>query len=174
MLCDAGIALRRKKATSLLEIDFRKLQIPPFALKIPPVAIDDLTSTILVNCVALEQCSHNTTKHFTAYIRFMNCLVRQPEDVRFLHTANIITRIQPDDHQYVINLLDRVRENVHFNARDSYLWKQYREIDSYYDSLGAYMWCNLARYNSLTLIVSILAATIALGSWLFTWLLPKR
>ncbi|XWS10592.1 hypothetical protein CRYUN_Cryun38cG0009600 [Craigia yunnanensis] len=174
LLCNAGITLRRKKANSLLEIDFRKLQIPPFALKIPPVAIDHLTSTILVNCVALEQCLNDTSKHFTAYIRFMNCLLRQPEDVRFLRTANIITRIQPDDHEYVINLLDSVREKIHFNARDSYLWKQYREIDSYYDSLGAYIWCNLAGYNVLSLVVSILAATIALCSWLFTWLLPTK
>ncbi|XVF77845.1 hypothetical protein PTKIN_Ptkin14bG0079800 [Pterospermum kingtungense] len=174
LLCNAGITLKRKKANSLLEIDFRKLNMPPFSLKIPPVAIDDLTSTILVHCVALEQCLRSTSKHFTAYIRFMNCLVRQPEDVRFLRTANIITAIQPDDHEYVINLFDSVRENVHFNARDCYLWKQYREIDSYYDSFGAYIWCNLAGYNALTLVVSTLAATIALGSWLFTWLLPKK
>ncbi|XWS10435.1 hypothetical protein CRYUN_Cryun39dG0077700 [Craigia yunnanensis] len=174
MLCKAGITLTRKKANSLLEIDFRKLQIPPFALKIPPVAIDELTSTILVNCVALEQRLHHTSKHFTAYIGFMTSLVRQSEDVRILCTANIITRIQRDDHQYVIKLLDTVREKVHFNDRDSYLWKQYREIDSYYDSFGAYIWCNLARHNALTLVVSILTVTIALGSWLTIWLFKKK
>ncbi|XVE78415.1 hypothetical protein DITRI_Ditri13aG0143200 [Diplodiscus trichospermus] len=173
LLCNAGITLKRNKAESFLEIDFRKLQIPPFALKIPPVAMDGLTATILMNCVAMEQCLHDTSKHFTAYIRFMNCLLREPEDVRFLRTANIITRIQPDDHEYVINLLDSVGEKVHLNARDSYLWKQYREIDSYYDSVGAFIWNKLARHDALKLVVSAVAA-IAVGNWLFPWLLPKK
>ncbi|OMO96380.1 hypothetical protein COLO4_15316 [Corchorus olitorius] len=96
LLCKAGISLRRKrKAKSLLAIDFRKLRIPPFSLRIPPIPIDDLTSAILVHCVTLEQCLINTCKHFTAYILFMNCLMRQPEDVEFLRVANIITGIHP-------------------------------------------------------------------------------
>ncbi|XWS27611.1 hypothetical protein CRYUN_Cryun26dG0131600 [Craigia yunnanensis] len=163
-LRSAGIAVRQKTAKSLLEIDFRKLQIPPLALKIPPVAIDDLTSTILVNCVALEQCFPDQSKHFTAYVCFMNCLMKQPEDVGFLRCVEIITRISQDEMCF-INMLNSLGRNVSFSVRDCYLWKQFREIHSYYNSFWASIRRNFFNYNNIMLYFSILQIAVGILSW---------
>ena len=165
-LRSAGITLRQKTAKSLLEIDFRKFQIPPLALKIPPVAIDDFTSTILVNCVALEQCLQNQSKHFTAYVCFMNCLMQQPDDVRFLRSVEIITRASQDDSGF-INMLNSLGRSVwpSFIVRDSYLWEQFREIHSYYNSWWASIRRNWFNYNNIMLYCSILQIAVGILSW---------
>ncbi|XP_021299549.1 UPF0481 protein At3g47200-like [Herrania umbratica] len=163
-LCSTGITVRKNIARSLLEIDFRKFQIPPLALKIPPVAIDEFTNTILVNCVALEQCLPDQSKHFTAYVCFMNCLMKRPEDVGFLRSVDIITRVSQDE-KYVINLLNSLGRNVSFSVRDWYLWKQLREIHSYYNSSWASIRRHLFCYNNIMLYCSVLQIAVGILSW---------
>ncbi|XVE53421.1 hypothetical protein DITRI_Ditri03aG0001800 [Diplodiscus trichospermus] len=134
------------------------------ALKIPPVAIDDLTSTILVNCVALEQCLPDQSKHFTAYVCFMNCLMKQPEDVGYLRSVDIITRVALDDKCF-INMLSSVGRNVGLSVRDSYLWKQLREIHSFYNSYWASIRHNLLHYNNMMLYCSVLQIAVGILTW---------
>ncbi|XVF77812.1 hypothetical protein PTKIN_Ptkin14bG0076600 [Pterospermum kingtungense] len=163
-LRSVGIVFRQKTDRSLLEIDFRKFHIPPLALKIPSVAIDDFTSTILVNCVALEQCLPDQTKHFTAYLCFMNCLMKQPEDVGFLRSVNIITRVSQNEMCF-INMLNSVGRNVSYSVRDCYLWKQFREIHSYYNGFWASIRRNLFHYNNIMLYCSFLQIAVGILSW---------
>ncbi|XVE82009.1 hypothetical protein DITRI_Ditri15bG0112700 [Diplodiscus trichospermus] len=160
----AGITVRQKTAKSLLEIDFRKFDIPPLALKIPPVAIDDLTSTILLNCVALEQCLPDQSKHFTAYVCFMNCLMKRPEDVGYLHSVDIITRVALKDECF-LNMLSSVGRSVGLSVRDSYLWKQLREIHSFYNSYWASIRRNLLHYNNIMLYCSVLQIAVGILAW---------
>ncbi|OMO59087.1 hypothetical protein CCACVL1_25094 [Corchorus capsularis] len=163
-LRSAGIILRQKTAKSLLEIDFRKFQIPPLALKIPPVAIDDFTNTILVNCVALEQCLPDQSKHFTAYVCFMNCLMKQPEDVGFLQSVYIIKHVSADEKCF-LNMLNSLGRNVSFSVRDCYLWKQFREINLYYNSWWASIRRNMFHYNNIMLYCSVLQIVVGVLSW---------
>ncbi|EOY14204.1 Uncharacterized protein TCM_033486 isoform 4 [Theobroma cacao] len=162
-LRSTGITVRKNIAKSLLEIDFRKFQIPPLALKIPPVAIDEFTNTILVNCVALEQCLPDQSKHFTAYVCFMNCLMKQPEDVGFLRSVDIITRVSQDE-RYIIDLLNSLGRYVSFSVRDCYLWRQLWDIHSYYNSSWASIRRNLFSYNNIMLYCSILQVEFMFGS----------
>ncbi|XP_022749440.1 UPF0481 protein At3g47200-like [Durio zibethinus] len=163
-LRNSGITVRQKTAKSLLEIDFRKLQIPPLALKIPPFPIDDVTSTILVNCVALEQYLPNRHRHFTSYVCFMNYLLKQPEDVEFLRSVDIIRGPYRDEMRF-INMLNNLGINLIFSVRGCYLWKQLREIHSYYNSCWASIRRNLVTYNSIMLYCSILQIVVAILSW---------
>ncbi|OMO76671.1 hypothetical protein COLO4_25494 [Corchorus olitorius] len=163
-LRSAGIILRQKTAKSILEIDFRKFQIPPLALQIPPVAIDDLTNTILVNCVALEQCLPDQSKHFTAYVCFMNCLMKQPEDVGFLQSVDIIKHVSADEKCF-LSMLNSLGRNVSFSVRDCYLWKQFREINLYYNSWWASIRRNMFHYNNIMLYCSILQIVVGVLSW---------
>ncbi|KAK8519763.1 hypothetical protein V6N13_031750 [Hibiscus sabdariffa] len=146
-LRSVGITVRQKTAKSLLEIDFRKFQIPPLALKIPPLAIDDFTNAVLVNCVALEQCFPDESKHFTAYACFMSCLLKQPEDVGYLH---IIKGVSQDETSF-ITTLNSIGTSLSATLRECYLWKQFCEIHSYYNSYWASIRLTLLRYNDFML-----------------------
>lgn len=164
-LRSSGIIFSQKVAAkTLLEIDFRKFQIPPLALKIPPVAVDDFTCTVLMNCVALEQCLPDQTKHFTAYVCFMNCLMKQPEDVGFLRSVDIITRVSQDEMGF-INMLNNVGRNASYSVRDSYLWKQFWEIHDYYNSFWASIRRNFFHFNSIMLYCSVLQIAVGILSW---------
>ncbi|XVF77808.1 hypothetical protein PTKIN_Ptkin14bG0076300 [Pterospermum kingtungense] len=161
----AGFGFNQKTAKSFLEIDFRRFHLPPLALKIPPVAIDDFTSTILVNCAAFEQCFEVENQYFSAYICFMNCLMRQPEDVEFLRSIEIISRVLQDETSF-IKMLNSVGSNVYYSTvRDCYLWKQCREIHSYYNSFWASIWRHLFDYSTIMLLCSILNIPISILIW---------
>ncbi|XP_022749439.1 UPF0481 protein At3g47200-like [Durio zibethinus] len=163
-LRNSGITVRQKTAKSLLEIEFRKVQLPPLALKIPPFPINDCTSTILVNCVALEQCSPVKDKHFTSYVCFMHYLVKEPEDVKFLRSVDIIKGPSQDEMRF-INMLNNLGLNFSYSARGCYLWKQLREIHSYYNSCWASIRRNFVNYNSIMLYCSIIQIVVAILGW---------
>ncbi|KAE8693534.1 Cysteine-rich RLK (RECEPTOR-like protein kinase) 8 [Hibiscus syriacus] len=164
-LRSVGITVRQKTAKSLLEIDFRKFQIPPLALKIPPLAINDFTNAVLANCVALELCFPDQSKHFTTYVCFMSCLVKQPEDVGYLRSADIIEGNAEDETSFM-NMLNSTGRNVRFTLRECYLWKQFREIHSYYNSYWASIRRNLLQYNHFMLYFTLLQVLVGILSWL--------
>lgn len=163
-LRSAGISVRQKAAKSLLEIDFKKFQIPPLALKIPPLAFDDFTNAIMVNCVAMEQCFNNESKHFTAYVCFMSCLMKQPEDVRYLRSADIINGISRDEESF-INMLNGIGTKVSATLRGCYLCKQFREIHCYYNSCWASISRSFFQYNHIMLFCSLLQIVVSIVGW---------
>lgn len=132
-LRQSGVKFKSRKRESFLDINYQNQ-----VLEIPYVTINDFTSTLLINCVALEQCQEKRPKYFTDYISFMSCLISQPRDVAFLFSDGIITRFSKDD-RYVVDLFANLGKNTDFNIRDSYLSKQFREVESYYSSNWAYM-----------------------------------
>ncbi|MBA0816411.1 hypothetical protein Gohar_001077 [Gossypium harknessii] len=160
----AGISVRQRTAKSLLEIDFKKFQIPPLALKIPPLAIDDFTNAILVNCVAVEQCFTDESKHFTAYVCFMSCLMKQPEDVGYLRSADIINGFSRDEESF-INMLNGIGTNVGSTLRECYLCKQFREIHCYYNSYWASISRSFFQYNHIMLYCSLLQIIVSIVGW---------
>ncbi|KAJ6927570.1 hypothetical protein NC651_011568 [Populus alba x Populus x berolinensis] len=150
----SGIKFRQRKCDSFLDINFRNC-----VLEIPSVTINDFTSTVLVNCVALEHCEEKRSKYFTDYVSFMNCLINQPRDVTFLCSEGIITRFSQDD-QYVADLFNTLGKNVAFNIRECYLSKIFREVESYYSS----NWATMRRtyFSSPWSFISVLSASILL------------
>ena len=107
-------------------------------LEIPTITINDVTASVLINCVAWEESLEDDLKYFSHYVSFMNCLVSQPRDVAFLCSDGIISRFSNDD-QYVANLFNNLAKSKVFNNRDCYLWKEFKEIQAYYCSNWATM-----------------------------------
>ncbi|EOY33492.1 Uncharacterized protein TCM_041464 [Theobroma cacao] len=129
----SGIKFKPKNSYSFLEVDFRNRVI-----EIPSITINDFTSTVLINWVALEQCLENSSKYFTDYVSFVNCLINQPRDVAFLCSDGITTRFS-QDNQYVANFLNHLGKNIDFNIRHCYLSKQIRDAEAYRSSNWATM-----------------------------------
>ncbi|XP_028059775.1 UPF0481 protein At3g47200-like [Camellia sinensis] len=154
----AGIKFRPQKKIngSFLDINFHK-----GVLEIPPITINDFTSTILINCVALEQCSpQGSSTYFSEYIAFMSCLISSGRDVTFLCDDGIITNFSYNDLQ-VAHLFRKLGEKVVFNIRGCYLSKQFREVEAYYSS----NWATLRRtyFSSPWSTISVVSASALLA-----------
>ncbi|KAK8542544.1 hypothetical protein V6N12_015140 [Hibiscus sabdariffa] len=128
-----------------------------------PSPFDDFTNAVLVNCVALEQCFPDESKHFTAYACFMSCLLKQPEDVGYLRSADIIKGVSQDETSF-INMLNSIGTNLRATLRECYLWKQFREIHSYYNSHWASIRRTLLQHNDF-MYFTFLQILVAILSW---------
>ncbi|KAI6680221.1 hypothetical protein NL676_034102 [Syzygium grande] len=151
----SGIKFKsRRKADSLLYISFRKR-----VLQIPCIAMDDFTTTVLINCVSLEQCRGNGSKYMTDYVYFMHCLIKQPKDVSLLRSDGIIAPFSHDD-RYVADLFDMLGKSISFDLHDCFLSQQFQELESYYRS----DWANMMRtyFSSPWSFISAFSAFLAL------------
>ncbi|XP_048235918.1 UPF0481 protein At3g47200 isoform X2 [Ricinus communis] len=81
----AGIKLMQGKADSFLVVKFKG-----GVIEMPTITIDDTMSSFLINCVAYEQCHNGSSKHFTTYATFLDCLVNTYRDVEYLCDRSII------------------------------------------------------------------------------------
>lgn len=129
----SGIKIKPRKAESFLDIKYEKQ-----VLQIPSITINDITSTVLINCVALEQCQERNIKYFSNYVSFMCCLISQPRDVALLGLDGVITNFSQDD-QHVADLFNDLGKNTALNVRESYLWKVLHDVGAYYSSCWASM-----------------------------------
>jgi hypothetical protein len=75
----AGIKVKRRKKDSFLVVEFLRGEI-----EMPNIILNDLMCSFLVNCVAFEQCHNNSSKHFSVYALFLDCLVNTADDVEYL------------------------------------------------------------------------------------------
>ncbi|XP_030452707.1 UPF0481 protein At3g47200-like [Syzygium oleosum] len=162
----SGIKFKsRRKADSLLDISFRKR-----VLQIPCIAMDDFMTTVLINCVYLEQCWGNGSKYMTDYVYFMHCLIKQPKDVSLLRSDGIIAPFSRDDH-YVADLFDKLGKSISFDLHDCFLSQQFQELESYYRSDWANMmrtyfsspWSSISAFSAfLALVLSITQTVFAI------------
>ncbi|CAL5422173.1 unnamed protein product [Camellia sinensis] len=155
----AGVKFRPQKGShgNFLHINFHK-----GVLEIPPMIINDFTSTILINCVAFEQCylTRPTWKYFSEYIAFMNCLLNSSRDVTFLCDEGIISNFSYNDNR-VANLFKKLGEHVVFNIRECYLKNEFREVEAYYSS----NWATLRRtyFSGPWSTISAVSASVLLA-----------
>ncbi|KAL7170454.1 hypothetical protein ACSBR2_035350 [Camellia fascicularis] len=154
----AGVKFRPQEGSdgNFLHINFHK-----GVLEIPPTIINDFTSTILINCVAFEQCYPGpTSKYFSTYIAFMSCLLNSSRDVTFLCDDGIISNFSYNDN-HVANLFKKLGERVVFNIRDCYLGAEFRKVEAYYSS----NWATLRRtyFSSPWSTISVVSASVLLA-----------
>lgn len=158
----SGIKFKPSKGDNLFDIKFKNR-----VLEIPIITVNDFMSTLLINCVAWEQCQEDISRYFTDYVSFMNCLICQPRDVAFLCSDGIITRFSQDD-LFVANLFNNIGKNVVFNIRSCYLSKQFREVEVYYSSNWGTMmrtyfsspWSFLSVFSAIIIIALTMIQTI--------------
>ncbi|KAI8564337.1 hypothetical protein RHMOL_Rhmol03G0172900 [Rhododendron molle] len=129
-------------------------------LEIPPLTINDVTIAALINCVAWEQCCTHTSRCFSAYVAFMNCLINSDRDITFLCDDGIITSFSHDDEQ-IAQTFKELGDKVVFNIRDCYLSKEFKEVEAYYGS----NWATLRRtyFRSPWSFISVATAALLLG-----------
>ena len=151
----SGIKLKPRKADSFLDIKFHNR-----VLEIPAITVNDFTRTLLLNCVAWEQCQEDKPTYFTDYISFMNCLIHRPRDVALLYLDGIITRLSQDD-MYVADFFNNLGKNVVINVHSCYLYKEFKELDAYFNSYWATMmrtyfrspWSFISIFSAFLIIV---------------------
>ncbi|XP_009366701.1 UPF0481 protein At3g47200 [Pyrus x bretschneideri] len=162
-LRSSGIKFKaRKAADSFLEINFRN-----WVLDIPPLTINDFTTTFIINCLALEQCRQYTGTWFSTYITFMSCLLTSTRDVKLLCSDGIISTGFSLNDQSVAELFRKLGENAGLEIRDCYLSEQFRDVESYYSSHWATLmrtyfgrpWSFISVFYAFILLVLVAAQT---------------
>ncbi|XP_068340455.1 UPF0481 protein At3g47200-like [Pyrus communis] len=137
-LRSSGIKFKPQRADSFLEINFQGSVISMCKeLQIPHITINDFTTTLFINCMALEQCRRNSPTWFTTYIAFMSSLITSPRDVTFLCSDGIVTTGFSYNDQKVAELFKKLGEKAGFNIRECYLSKQFTDVEAYYSSRWA-------------------------------------
>ncbi|XVF77809.1 hypothetical protein PTKIN_Ptkin14bG0076400 [Pterospermum kingtungense] len=118
------ITFRPRRADRFTDINFKD-----GVLAIPPVTINDLFITILINCVAFEMCSKSRSKDLTAYVCFMISLIRHPTDVELLCSNGIISRFSYNENKVAETFNISCPSTLPcFAIPDSYLSKSVMEI----------------------------------------------
>jgi hypothetical protein len=122
----SGIEVSPGKTDSFLEVKFENGLI-----EMPSITINDFTRYLLLNCVAFEQCHNSCSKHVTAYVAFLDCLVNTSADVEYLRQRNVIDNYVADDDNVAL-FINSLGKDVNFGIRHFYLSKLFNDVDKYY------------------------------------------
>ncbi|XWS59530.1 hypothetical protein CRYUN_Cryun08bG0129900 [Craigia yunnanensis] len=141
----AGIKLNPGKADSFLDIKFRR-----GVIEMPPITIDDFMSSLLLNCVAFEQCNQSRTKHFTDYATLLDCLVNTYKDVEYLCESNIFENCFGSDDEVALFIND-IGKDTAFDVNNCYLSKLFRDVHQYYQNCWHVQWASFKHTNEYEL-----------------------
>lgn len=157
-LRSAGIKFKPKKCDEWLDIRFKN-----GVLEIPPLMINDLTSSFFLNGIAFEQCYSYCSPLITSYLTFIRYLVTTEDDVSFLS----VHRVLKNDYGTVAEVtkfFNDLGKDVGFNMERSYLVGVIEELNRYCGS-GWRGWWTMFKYEYLGnpgSLISTLAASVAL------------
>uniref|UniRef100_A0A0D9WDP2 Uncharacterized protein n=1 Tax=Leersia perrieri TaxID=77586 RepID=A0A0D9WDP2_9ORYZ len=131
---EAGIEFRKREFDeedphSLLDIKFRK-----GVMEIPCLLIDDKSSLLFRNLVALEQTCPQVGEDITAYIVLMSQLISTAADVALLAQKGIIVHQMESDEE-VSTLFTKLFEHVGFDYNGEYYLKSlFYVMEAHYQS----------------------------------------
>ncbi|KAJ0106035.1 hypothetical protein Patl1_19477 [Pistacia atlantica] len=150
----SGIKFKQRKAKSFLDIKFKNR-----ALLIPSITLNDMMSTVLINCMALEQSRDYHINYISDYVSFLSCLISQPRDVSSLSSDGIIPKFSHND-KYVADFFNKLGKNTVY-IRQGYLSNQIQNVEAYYNSY----WASLMRnyFNTPWSAIKLFAASFLLG-----------
>ncbi|XP_022767157.1 UPF0481 protein At3g47200-like [Durio zibethinus] len=154
----AGIKLHPGKADSFLVIKFRH-----GVIEMPPITIDDFMSSLLLNCVAFEQCHRSPMKHFTDYATLLDCLVNTYKDVEYLCERNIFENYFGTEGE-VARFINDMGKDTAFDINNCYLSKLFRDVHQYYRNSWHVQWASFKHtyFQTPWSFISALAALILL------------
>ncbi|XP_031263937.1 UPF0481 protein At3g47200-like [Pistacia vera] len=149
----SGIKFKQRRAESFLDIEFKNR-----ALLIPSITLNDMMSTALINCVALEQSRDYHINYISHYVSFLSCLISQPRDVSSLSSDGIISKFSHND-KHVADFFNKLGKNMVY-IRKSYLSNQIQNVEAYYNSY----WASLKRnyFNTPWSAIKLFAASFLL------------
>ncbi|CAL5404723.1 unnamed protein product [Camellia sinensis] len=168
-LQEAGVKIEKFEVTggSLFDVKFKS-----GVMQIPPLTIEGRTESFFRNLIAYEQYSpDNQLSYVTDYVKFLDCLIDCPKDVKILSRCGIIDNWLGDD-EAVSNLFNKISDTVsgtstHFQYVDifnrvniycSQPWNLYRATlnRNYFNNL----WGMIAIMAALALLLLTLTQTV--------------
>ncbi|CAL5407563.1 unnamed protein product [Camellia sinensis] len=168
-LQEAGVKIEKFEVTggSLFDIKFKS-----GVLQIPPLTIEGRTGSFFRNLIAYEQYSPDSQlRYVTDYVKFLDCLIDSPKDVKILSRCGIIDNWLGDD-EAVSNLFNKISDTVsgtstHFQYADifnevnihcSQPWNLYRATlnRNYFNN----PWAMIAIMAALVLLLLTLTQTV--------------
>lgn len=154
----AGIKFKPRETETFLDIKFSR-----GILEIPPLTIDDFTSSFLLNCVAYEQCCSHCSKHITTYVTFMSCLINSPVDAGYLSDHRIIENYFGTDME-VAKFFNNIGKDIAFDIQRSYLAQLFEDVNEYYRNNWHVRWAGFkyTYFNTPWSFMSALAALVLL------------
>ncbi|KAH7561192.1 hypothetical protein JRO89_XS10G0188700 [Xanthoceras sorbifolium] len=154
----AGIEFKPRRTNSFLDIKFGN-----GVLEIPPLTIDDFTSSVFLNIVAFEQCYRHCTKHVTTYATLMGCLINTPGDAGFLSDHKIIENYFGTDEE-VARFFNNVGKDVAFDIHRNYLSELFQNVNEHYRNNWHVRWASFKHtyFDTPWSFMSALAALILL------------
>ncbi|KAF8035041.1 hypothetical protein BT93_C1153 [Corymbia citriodora subsp. variegata] len=125
-LREAGIEIRPDFWRLFGDIEFND-----GILQIPYLEIHEGTRSLFLNWIAFEQSHFDCSNYVTSYVIFMHDLIKSPEDVRYLCNHDITSHCLESNAQ-VVDLFNRLCQEVAFNFEDSYLQQLHNDLHKYY------------------------------------------
>ncbi|MED6116545.1 hypothetical protein PIB30_101255 [Stylosanthes scabra] len=131
-LDEAGVKIKKRDTTSLLDISFGNKLMGKFVkeLKIPTLRILDHRATALRNMVAFEKCHNRCHADVTAYVFFFNRLINSSKDVDLLHQKGVVHHSLGCDEE-LAELINNIAKEIVPDSRESYLYKDVNEANEY-------------------------------------------
>ncbi|XP_062115162.1 UPF0481 protein At3g47200 [Humulus lupulus] len=157
----AGINLRATEEDTFLSVKFQG-----GVIEMPPITIDDFTTSFLLNCVSFEQCHKSCTKHFTTYATLLDCLVNTYRDVEFLCDRNIMENCYGNDGE-VARFINNMGKDVAFDIDMCYLADLFDDVYQYYRNSWHVQWAGF-KYTYFDTPWSFISAFAALVLLLLT------
>ncbi|OAY65025.1 UPF0481 protein [Ananas comosus] len=162
---EAGVEFKKREFNkqsphSLLDIRFTKK-----VLEIPCLPIDENTSSLFRNFVALEQTCPQFGNDVTAYIVFMSQLTNMPDDVMLLAQRGIIVHELRSDEE-VSTLFTKLSKDVVFDFNGKhYLKSVWQMMEAHYQSrLNRWIaWLRHNHFSNPWLALGAFAAVIVLS-----------
>lgn len=155
----AGIKLGQgDRADSFLVVKFKN-----GVVEMPAITIDDTMSSLLLNCVAFEQCHSGSSKHFTTYATLLDCLVNTFKDVEYLCDCNIIENYFGTDSE-VARFINDLGKEVAFDIEMCYLSGLFSDVHQYYKNSWHLQWASFkfTYFSTPWSFISAMAALIIL------------
>lgn len=154
----AGIRLKPRKCDRFIGVRFER-----GVLQIHPLTLDAFTKSLILNCIAFEQCCCYCSKHITSYTIFIRCLVTSATDAALLSECNIITNFTGSDED-VARYFNNLAGGIRFDIRSSYLAEVYGQVTRRLQNKWRVRWSGIMReyFGSSWSFISAAAAFILL------------
>jgi hypothetical protein len=123
-----GIKVSPGKAETFLAVKFKR-----GVIELPPITTSGFIKLLLRNCLAFEQLHKNSSKHFTVYATFLDCLVNTSEDVQYLRQRQVFDNYLATDAQ-VADFINKLGKEVSFEIPYFYLSKLFNDVNRYYEN----------------------------------------
>jgi hypothetical protein len=164
----AGIKVNPRKKDNFLIVDFQN-----GVIEMPTIILNDLMCTFLVNCVAFEQCYKKSSKNFSVYALFLDCLVNTAGDVEYLCDHRVIENYIENE---AANFINNLGKGLTFDLNYVDFFVLCKRVNKYYKNSLYRQWTNFTddRVYSQAVVVDFrIGCPCTLSAYFFADLLHR-